>query len=482
MFEHGFPSDWSTIKKLIWLKGAGIIGGASAVWKTVTGALIHITDALASLTQKCEVTLEPIQSGSGDPSPTNVRPITGWTGTSANVTGANLADVKEENIKLGYYIDTSGNEISNQYNFILTPYIRVKPNTAYTLSMSSAVYFISISEYSSASQDGFVTRKSGSTGGNTLLTITTGSTTNYIRFGSNMKGSSGGSLTIADVLAVDWMLAEGSSVSPYKAYVGHTYSVTFPAIGINIYNSTANPIEQGSILGLNGQNTDSNARLRTNGYISAEASKLYYVSFTGLTRYYVHFYASDDSYLGHTADCVQNGESFTTLADTAKIRIVFATYPDATIRPSSISNIQVRDNVLYGGTYDFVSGVLTVDKALLTKNTSAMDNSENYPGWKNSGVKALMGEGISTVVYSTLNIGNEFSINTNNANDILFLSKNSYSKTQSEWISLAQDIQIIVPLAQQIEVQLTPQQVSTLAGENNVWGDGTIEMTYMAQA
>lgn len=152
-----------------------------------------------------------------------------------------------------------------------------------------------------------------------------------------------------------------------------------------------------------------------------------------------------------------------------------------TSTPTTLSvTFEPYTNTVYGGTYDFVSGVLTVDKALLTKNTSAMDNSENYPGWKNSGVKALMGEGISTVVYSTLNIGNEFSINTNNANDILFLSKNSYSKTQSEWISLAQDIQIIVPLAQHIEVQLTPQQISTLAGENNVWGDGTIELTYLS--
>jgi hypothetical protein len=80
MFKHGFPPEWSTIKKLIWIVGSGIAGAASGIWKTVSGSLIHITDALASPMQKCEVTLEPIQAGSGDPSPTNVRPITGWTG------------------------------------------------------------------------------------------------------------------------------------------------------------------------------------------------------------------------------------------------------------------------------------------------------------------------------------------------------------------------------------------------------------------
>lgn len=69
MFKHGFPPEWSTFKKLIWLVGSGIAGGASGIWKTVTGTLIHITDALASPMQKCEVTLEPIQDLHGQDAP-----------------------------------------------------------------------------------------------------------------------------------------------------------------------------------------------------------------------------------------------------------------------------------------------------------------------------------------------------------------------------------------------------------------------------
>lgn len=38
----------------------------------------------------CIVELEPIQSGSGDPSPSNVRPISGWTGVNVTRTGKNL--------------------------------------------------------------------------------------------------------------------------------------------------------------------------------------------------------------------------------------------------------------------------------------------------------------------------------------------------------------------------------------------------------
>ena len=90
MFDHGFPSDWSTLKKLIWLKAIIGGGGGAGVWKTVTGALIHITNALPSPVQALSVAIEPQQSGSGDPSPTNVRPITGWTGCNIRHTGSNI--------------------------------------------------------------------------------------------------------------------------------------------------------------------------------------------------------------------------------------------------------------------------------------------------------------------------------------------------------------------------------------------------------
>ena len=68
MFEHGFPKHWTTLKKLIWLVGSGI-SGVSYIWKTLTGSLIHITDALASPMQKCEVSLEPIQDLHGQANP-----------------------------------------------------------------------------------------------------------------------------------------------------------------------------------------------------------------------------------------------------------------------------------------------------------------------------------------------------------------------------------------------------------------------------
>lgn len=50
------------------------------------------------------VTIEPVQSGTGDPSPSNVRPISGWSAVNVTRTGANIWD---EEWQEGYY-DTAG--------------------------------------------------------------------------------------------------------------------------------------------------------------------------------------------------------------------------------------------------------------------------------------------------------------------------------------------------------------------------------------
>ena len=58
--------------------------------KDVSGNPIIVTDAVAENAQNLSVELEPIQSGSGTPSPTNIRPITGRTSVDVTRTGKNL--------------------------------------------------------------------------------------------------------------------------------------------------------------------------------------------------------------------------------------------------------------------------------------------------------------------------------------------------------------------------------------------------------
>ena len=143
---------------------------------------------------------------------------------------------------------------------------------------------------------------------------------------------------------------------------------------------------------------------------------------------------------------------------------------------------------VYGGTLDVTTGVLTVTHRLWKANTSTMNNSENYPGWKNSGIAAMVGSEINKRFDDQImSVGTSFSVNTTltNANDILFLPTAYYDgRKQSSWISLAVDVEIAVPLATPQTYQLTPQQVTLLLGENNIWadGNGTLSLTYKAQA
>ena len=126
---------------------------------------------------------------------------------------------------------------------------------------------------------------------------------------------------------------------------------------------------------------------------------------------------------------------------------------------------------------------------LWTANTSTMNNGEDYPGWRLSGIREILGSGRSDhLVNQRLNIGNAFNINTVGTNDILFLSKSDYHLTQSEWKAMAVDVQIEVILPTSTQFSLTAPPIPTPTGTATTWAtaeDGTVEsmeVTYVGKA
>lgn len=70
---------------------AEVDGNAWSNVQTGSGSIVTIDNADGDIGFKSLVAdIEPIQSGSGTPSPTNVRPISGWTETRLSVRGTNL--------------------------------------------------------------------------------------------------------------------------------------------------------------------------------------------------------------------------------------------------------------------------------------------------------------------------------------------------------------------------------------------------------
>ena len=136
---------------------------------------------------------------------------------------------------------------------------------------------------------------------------------------------------------------------------------------------------------------------------------------------------------------------------------------------------------VYGGSLDAVSGVMTVDKLMFTANTSTMNNAEEWPGWRDKGVRANNPKG-GEFNNAIVNVGKAYAINVNSNNDIIYLPKHLYNHmNQTDWIALAIDVQIVYDLATPLTYQLTPTQVDMLLGNNVIWNDvGDMTLEYLA--
>lgn len=146
---------------------------------------------------------------------------------------------------------------------------------------------------------------------------------------------------------------------------------------------------------------------------------------------------------------------------------------------------------VYGGTLDVVSGELTVDRAMVTYNGSedwGMETGSQYTG-SSFYVAKPSGTGNKYDVFQS-NITNKFTLAMSTAQDgvcitagyfncilgnILGINNVADFKT---WLS-SHNMQIVYPLANPQAYTLTPTEIQTLLGENNVWADsGDVEITY----
>jgi len=72
---------------------------APAIWEDASGSIAHFEDGAEDMPlRECMVQIEPVQEGTGDPSPENVRPITGWTGATISHSGEDTTDPDEISI------------------------------------------------------------------------------------------------------------------------------------------------------------------------------------------------------------------------------------------------------------------------------------------------------------------------------------------------------------------------------------------------
>lgn len=160
-------------------------------------------------------TITPVQSGSGDPSPSNVRPITGHTELNLVHTGANIWD---EEWELGIINSTTGEDEPNNSYIRSKGYTRVEANTSVYCVTSAPLRLVFYDK-----DKEFVGIANGN---NTVVTMP--NNTKYLRFYVN---NSQYGTTYKNDISINYPSTDTS----YHAYTGTT---TTTALGTTVYGGT----------------------------------------------------------------------------------------------------------------------------------------------------------------------------------------------------------------------------------------------------
>lgn len=197
----------------------------------------------------------------------------------------NMANVNAQTALVWYYISSTWVVTADSNNRIYQDYIPCKPNTTYTLSLSSSVYYVTISEYLTTDDSGFIRRNAGSSGSNTQLTITTGATTNYLRFWTNIDRAE---VTLERVLAINWQLEQWDTPTQYHEYVEWWIYIEWVTETINVHSDNLinlSTVTDGYYYDAQGNYT-SLAAARLTDYIPIETGEdveIYFKSLTSIT-------------------------------------------------------------------------------------------------------------------------------------------------------------------------------------------------------
>ena len=322
---------------------ASTASGSIATFERITGGM-----PVNSL----EVAITPKQAGTGDPSPTNVRAISGWTGANVYADGINIWD---EEWEVGGIRTTDGSDSSTSGYYRSKNYIPVLPETTYYMVLPVGMNTMFYDASKTYLSYGYVSSNN---------TFTTPAGARYMRFRN----------------------ATANAWTPY----GNDISINYPS-------------------------TDHN-----------------YHSYAGTTK--------------------------------------------------SISFGQT----VYGGTLNVTTGVLTVNKAIidlgsLSYTKYSVTQGTMFRSDEISGADfAFNSTAFVCSNYATAKSASraEYTISAGQANKVDIIDSNYSDATTFK--SAMSGVKLVYPIATPTTIQLTPEQVSTLQGTNNIWADtgDVIEVTF----
>ena len=232
--------------------------------KTASGEIVTIESEGGEAAKSLEVSLSPIQAGSGEPSPTNIRPISGRTEVVTQRTGKNLAEMVADGMTPSL---SNGNLVSYPQS-THSQYIKVNPSASYTASFGNTL-LNGVFQYDA--NKNFVRADQASTV--TTKTITTANNTAYIMLRCDRTAKT-------DPIPL-CQLEEGTEATDYEPYQGNTYTT---ALGRTVYGGTLDVVS--GVLTVDRAMVDLGSLTWTysSGY-SETGRAVYYATLTGCKSY-----------------------------------------------------------------------------------------------------------------------------------------------------------------------------------------------------
>ena len=480
-----------------------IMANQPHIVKPAAAPLQSFATDLAAPLKECKVRFEPKQDLHGYSNP--------WVGG----TGKNLLDMSDSNIVVGSYINNSGVINSHGSNFYNSKYIPVKVNTDYTLSTNTAISYCSFMEYDENKQ--FIQRTlfGAATPAITSETITTTANTAYVLIGSNVKSST---ITLSNIKAISWQFEQGSTATSYEPYenicpISGWDGVEITRCGKNLYDGTISRLGFAS----NSDSATGYAILTNNNLIGyyckckpGEPMTVSRASGTSTSRFSIGFTKEIPSartalYNMFLPLSNTNTNITMTAPDDAKYVCLYLSNSDNDVsaakiqleygsvateyepyQPISAIPIDWTDSAgtVYGGYVDLVSGEVVADRMIKQLTSSAnfvsTDDTNNvyvrdflpikqnyYPGLC---THSIIWNGLGNAPsqpYIELGVRSSATLNWIGIKAALNISTIQEFK---DWLD-TQTVMVIVPLATPVTYQLTPTQLKTLCGTNNIWSN-----------
>ena len=484
---------------------------------SVSGGMAHFVDGANDVPLKSlKVNIEPVQSGSGDPSPTNIRPITGWRAVKAIRTRKNLA---------APFAPSSGTYSGKVVTFEENSHVIITGEANAGNSDTPIKYF----------------------GGNTPAPINLESGKTYTLSVQGKFEVSHPSIAVPEVRvrlmdagnAIIWSdnNAEGKwTFTPESDFVAERFSIRFARQGTVIDVDGYLQFEVGSeateyehyngdvykVLLSDGENhfdidsvyADESKFTIVGDSVSGTATDFASTSFTipselvgkplrfsiyadvGEIPNYIRASATVAglTYNGEQIEANTSGSSsviFTPTSTDDEVKIVYGSSGSGVIKVSKI-RLEVA-NFVYGGTLDVVSGEFVVDKAIVDLGTLTWTYNSATPRFYTNGLQSVISQvnnsevidGLSSMykVVSFYDLYTQFkengSIAVSNGKAVSVINTDYTDATSFKTAMSGQ--MFVYPLAIPLTYQLSATEINSLLGVNNIWSDvGDVDVEYCA--